>query len=605
MNWSLKKDVVKVTVSPQDQQLLLVVSCESWLQANGARDLATSRFTCWMMHAEQGAHYTFEGGWASGLVDMSGRAIRALLCFALPVTMEEAQRLCGACDRCTWEAVRPARWAKRVAAALDQGWVRLPNGLSFEDEVTTSKPVILRHRLYANEDYILAALPASLGSGPAGQAPALQKKTREWMLLHRPTWVATRMVPALPATPGRPPASLVCEPGPDSRLPAVLALLNETPERLELNELSRPHATITGACDMPSIETGVAFTIGNMAAPGKKSAKAAASVLRRAIFGPRFGVRASASEPLAGREVSVACLNSATNSDAAILDNEARRSRLTARKKKEVTAHCNKQVTLNEHKCRMKNTGQIQGPATIDYLCRRSVQMAGGQRYCMGVISQQSRRCRQCGADYADESGKRLDARLLLGRKTILEPIEALVVAKKLRACPIAASSHFLLRGSTVITLRQAMEAETDAENAVETVLPLGYELSSDKEASLSYAAPGRVLYILNKNALEAHGADLKKLENEPALDASSSRPRRTKKGLGVVKIFLGGKSGGRRGGGGVYGLLTHARALKKQSRVLIALSLSPPCQVDAPCWVLHSGPQDRRRALSAIDHSR
>ena len=80
-------------------------------------------------------------------------------------------------------------------------------------------------------------------------------------------------------------------------------------------------------------------------------------------------------------------------------------------------------------------------------------------------------------------------------------------------------------------TLRQVIEAETDAEDAVETVLPIGYELSSDKEAAVSYAAPGRVLYVLNKKALEAHGADLKKLENEAALDASSSRLRRTKKG--------------------------------------------------------------------------
>jgi hypothetical protein len=121
--------------------------------------------------------------------------------------------------------------------------------------------------------------------------------------------------------------------------------MKDAPERLDLNFMTRPQAPITGASGRASMETGVAFTLGNMAKEGPSS------ILRMPIFGPRFGVRAFVAEPLAGNEISVSCLGSVSESEAAVLDNEARRSRLQEKKKKETTALCNKKATLKVDQC--------------------------------------------------------------------------------------------------------------------------------------------------------------------------------------------------------------------------------------------------------------
>ena len=409
-----------------------------------------------------------------------------LLLFSFPVTVNEAQQITAAHESATWKHVRRGRW-ETVCQSLGG-----PTDTHFGSP-------LLAERVYEHEAYYLAAI-ARVHFEPL------------WCLVSRRDWTVESLSPPIPFEAGLPPRSSLCRPGPDSRLPRALSEMKDAPEKLELNHMMRPQETITGASGRVSMETGLPFTVGNMAKEGPSS------ILRMPIFGPPFGHRPSVSEPLAGNENSVACMTSVTPSEGAVLDNAGRRARFGEKNKKQKSAYWNKKATLKVDQCQVHALGHVEGPMTVDFICKQPV----SGRLCMGEISKETLMCLECRRSYATDDGRHLDSRRMLNRKRLLEPMESLILAKRLRGFTYQSSKRALLRGSETWSLAQTLKREQDGA-AVETTLPADCHLSMDRAAVCEFSATA--IYVLSCNSsLVPHGPDGKILKDLPLLSAYTQR---------------------------------------------------------------------------------
>ena len=398
----------------------------------------------------------------SFLRDRDGTFLRLFEC-GLPMTSAELEKLCDCSGVYDLRPIRPARWKSKLRAHASS--LRFLAGATFS---FTSNPG--DYLLYGNECFYLAALGET-------------EEEKRWTLLRRKDLKVLQVLE--PAKRGLPPCSENCRSSPDERIKEVISLLQSVPERVELNALTRPHPAICGRGES-LLQTGVAFTVGNLAAVTKKDA---AGILRTPIWGPRFGVRARISEPLGGREVSVSCLNSVSDSDAAVLDSEARASRLGTAKQKEVTAQENKLATRKMDQAIVAKDGAIRGPLLIDYICRRkAASLKDSAQVCLGRICPRTGRCLQCHFSYAAAENQELDSKLLLHRKLLMPSAEQLTVSKKLRRFKFESSDYFLLRGSQTESLKQFYEYKKKKSSrgavASVSVVPPGFELGTNVEKS-------------------------------------------------------------------------------------------------------------------------
>jgi hypothetical protein len=532
-DWRMKKDTVLLTL-PGKEPVVFEALPGAPEEDRPSREPARSRY--WT--APGPPPPTACGALVSYVSDADESLL--LLLLALPVTAEEARQLL------------PTLGAS--CAALSRGrWLRLCRSLGARAEAIlqrASSPALL-DRVYEHEDYYLVPL-------------AREQRSEEWCLVSRADWAAEPLSPPLAFHPGLPPRGAGCKPGPDSRLPRVLSQIKDAPERLELNFMTRPQAPITGASGRASMETGVAFTLGNMAKEGPSS------ILRMPVFGPRFGVRAFLAEPLAGKELSVSCLGSVSESEAAVLDNEARRSRLQEKKKKETTALCNKKATLKVDQCQPHRLGHIEGPATIDFVCRRPVP----GRLCMGEISRATLRCLDCRRSYGRRGDDGLlDSTQLLHRKRLLEPRDSLLLSKRLRACDFGTPGVVLLRGAETWSLRQLLTGPQEGDGDAETLLPPGCYLSSARDAVPSFAAD--VIYVLSEDSsLVPHGPDGRILTGVQTMHSDPPRPEHVRACVCAVCACV------------------HTFA--------VVNAAPAPLQVAASSWALHPGLHERSLATTA-----
>ncbi|NCW89397.1 MAG: hypothetical protein EBV73_02385 [Rhodocyclales bacterium] len=488
-DWKMRKDTVMLTLpgrQPLVFEALLGASEEE--QPSSPAEPRPPRSRYWTAACRSPLCASRE--LVSCISDETGSLL--LLLFALPVTAEEVRQ------------IAPGIQLQASCTSVSRGrWTRLCRGLGDVSGsiLRSASHARLLGRVYEHENYYLV--------------PMARAASEEWCLVSREDWAVASLSPPLRFEPGLPPRGSCCRPGPDSRLPRVLSELKDAPERLELNCMTRPQAPITGASGRASMETGLAFTLGNMAKAGPSS------ILRMPVFGPRFGVRAFVAEPLAGKELSVSCLGSVSNSEAAVLDNEARRSRLQEKNKKEITALWNKKATLKVDQCQPhENLGYIQGPATIDFVCRQPV----SGRLCMGEVSRKTLLCLDCRKSYSREDGKCLDSTQLLHKKRLLEPRESLMLAKRLRGFDFRTSRVALLRGSETWSLRQILKRPQEDGQGAETTLPPGCYLSTERDAVAAFAA--EVIYVLSQDSLLVpHGPDGRMLKGASMLSSNSERP--------------------------------------------------------------------------------
>ena len=508
VDWSLKADSILLS-SSEHEEVFHLVECEK-----GTGDKTLDRFSCWTLPKSE-SNFLF----SSNLVYCIRRTLEepsCLLQVAFPVTVGELRRLCSLDDDVELQPMRPGRWKCAHASWLSTGGMVLAERTFHLDFCTSGSG--MDYRMYMSDRHYLVALALD----------PLQELHREWHLIRRQDLVLQNLSRSLPAKRGLPPVGEGFRPGPDSRLPHVLALLRKAPEKLELNFMSRPHSSITGR-QMASMQTGVAFATANMAAPRQGDKEAASSILRMPIFGPMFGLRSRVSEPLAGREVSAACIGSVMNSDAAVLDLEGRTSRLGAGKQKEESAFWNKNATLKTNQALLHPSGCVFGPLGLDYVCRRPVEGSKSVRFCMGEISKTTKECLTCRYSYAEEEGGQLDSRLMLHRKRILEPNDSLVAAKKLRRYSFAVEEleeYEILRGKVHLTLMRSMSELGPGLGEVDTALPAGYELSDNLTVVPRFGV--EVVYILRQAGLEPFGPIGKRLPNLPILDPSMTRSDNT-----------------------------------------------------------------------------
>jgi len=324
---------------------------------------------------------------------------QCLLQFDFPATKEEALRLSGLVGLAS--PVKPSRWQRLRRAALDKGAAE-----GGEPSPDFNQDLFAwDYRLYRSADgRLLVPLmedkrserpcshagclrPACFASSKAAEerfcrghrngsmVALLDESERIWCLLDE----AFEVTQLFEAKPGVPPSDDCCAPGPDGRLPRALALLNDSPEKLQLNRLA--HRKVGEAL----MQSGTPFLVGNMSAPRSNDKRAAATILRMPVFGAKFGVRSRTDQPLGGEEISAACIGSARNSAMSVLENECRRARQNGGNQKEVTALWNKRATIKAGLALLKRCGRIYGPPIYDRLCRH---VREGSKYpCMGLLS--------------------------------------------------------------------------------------------------------------------------------------------------------------------------------------------------------------------------
>lgn len=497
VDWSLEQDTVLLR-----GERFAAARCD---KLEGAQP----RFSCWKV-VRDGVALAPASYSLLYSVCLSGEC---LLQFDFPTTEEEALRLSGLAGLAS--PIRPGRWQRLCRAALDRG----------AREQGEPSPDFNRdlfewdYRLYVSADGRLlvplmeckkrsqrpCARPGCFrlacfsppkdaearfcrGHRTDRMAERLVSTDRFWCLVDE----AFEVEPLFEAKPGLPPSDDCCAPGPDRRLPRALALLADSPEKLQLNRLA--HGGTVGEATMQS---GVPFLVGNMAAPRSNDKRAASSILRMPIFGAKYGVRARMDQPLGGEEISAACIGSASNSAMSVLENESRRARQEGNTQKEVTALWNKRATLKAGLAVQERCGRIYGPPIYDRLCRHVRE--GSEYPCMGLLSKKLE-CRSCKKVYAGGDGSTGDMRQLVRRKRLLEDPGQLLVSKKMRLKGFAPETHSVLRGLRRLNVMEALKAMDAGEGEVETVLPDDCRLSRDRASALAY--PCKVVYYLGRRGL-------------------------------------------------------------------------------------------------------
>ena len=491
VDWSLEQDTVLLHGMRYE-----AVRCDK-LEA------VQPRFSCWQVAWEgealvPGSH---------PLMYSVCLSRQCLLQFDFPATKEEALRLSGLMGLAS--PVKPSRWQRLCRAALDKGaaeggepspdynqelfsWdyrlyrsadgrLLVPLMEDKRSERPCSHPGCLRPACFASSK--AAEERFCRGHRNGSMVALLEESERFWCLLDE----AFEVTPLFEAKPGVPPSDDCCTPGPDGRLPRALALLNDSPEKLQLNRLA--HRKVGEAL----MQSGTPFLVGNMSAPRSNDKRAAATILRMPVFGAKFGVRSRTDQPLGGEEISAACIGSARNSAMSVLENECRRARQNGGNQKEVTALWNKRATIKAGLALLKRCGRIYGPPIYDRLCRH---VREGSKYpCMGLLSKKLE-CRTCKKVYAGGDGTGRDMRQLVRRKRLLEDPGCLLVSKKMRLKRFAPENHSVLRGTRCLNILEVLKA-TEEGGEAETVLPEDCRLSRDRAGALAY--PCEVVYYLGR----------------------------------------------------------------------------------------------------------
>ena len=433
------------------------------------------RFSCWVASHPQGSPLvTLE---LHEFMYAIGDGSTFLFQFQFPLNLTQARGISKLGAAAVWSPIRPNRWCRLHAIALDKNWTAIGKPcLDFHKELFTWE-----YRLYLCRDTETLLVPL-LDAAPDD---SLDDK-RSWYLLDATLQSRERLFEAKPCIP---PHHSKCKIGPDGRLPRALAKLKESPQKLRLNRLSHQLGN-----EAPLMRSGLPFCVENLAAPRNTDKQAAFSILRMPVFGANFGVRSRMDQPLGGEEVSAGCMGSADNGAMSVLDNETRRVR-QGNDAKEVTALVNKKATIKSNLAEVsKSCHSIYGPAVKDVYCRR--RKDGSDHFCRGVIGADLK-CQTCKTGYKVED--------LICKKRLLDDADFLQVCKKMRSVELPPKHHVLIRGGECYSIQDLSAGfDSDIEDAaVLTKVPDDCRLSSNR--SLALAFPVEVVYILgNRGRLQA-----------------------------------------------------------------------------------------------------
>ena len=532
VDWSLKRDTVQLTDDVGVRSVFAACRCEKLLP-----EPEESRFSCWRVAWDETELKPCE----HRLLYLVALPRECLLQFDFPMTERDALKLSGL--RGIVSPVKPARWQRLCERALEKGAVEqgVP-GNDFNKELfdwdyriylaangRRLVPLMLEKRRCPELPCLHEGCRRPACFSPPKEASArfcrghrthgmvefLEALERTWCLVG----VEFEVQPLFEAKACLPPSDETCKAGPDARLPRVLALLNEAPERLQLNLLAHRKQKLGEGVHL--METGVPFLVGNTAAPRSSDKRAASTILRMAVFGAKYGVRSRMDQPLGGEEISAACIGSARNSVMSSLENECRRARQGGNNQKEVTALWNKRATIKAGLALQKPCGRIYGPPIYDGRCRH---LRAESKYpCMALLSKKLE-CRSCKKVYAEGNGAGKGMRELVRRKRLLEDPGSLLVSKKMRLKRFAPANHAILHGTRCLNIMEAVAVE-EGERGDITVLPSDCRLSRDRESAAVY--PAAVVYYLGREGrLQASRAE----QRRPAggsvsdLDAAAGR---------------------------------------------------------------------------------